>query len=100
MLGFATFSVAGVGLVIPAAQAERRAIAEIKMKYPELDGLDDNQVVDVLHQAFYADLPRGEVAAVLGVKSPAPPSAEAFTTAVNRSFMLNVHNVLPELRKH
>lgn len=46
-------------------------VAEIKKQYPELDALDDNQVVDALHQAFYADLPREQVAEALGVKSDA-----------------------------
>lgn len=46
-------------------------VAEIKKQYPALDALDDNQVVDALHQAFYADLPREQVAEALGVKSDA-----------------------------
>lgn len=37
--------------------------------------LDDDGVVDALHQAFYNDLPRQQVADALGVKPPAPPPA-------------------------
>jgi hypothetical protein len=50
-------------------------IAEIKQQYPDLADSTDDQVVDALHQAFYADLPRDEIAAKLGVKS-APAAAE------------------------
>ena len=49
-------------------------VAEIKKQYPELDALDDNQVVDALHQAFYADLPREQVAEALGVKPDGAPT--------------------------
>ncbi len=51
-------------------------IADIKKQYPDLGGLDDDQVVDALHQAFYADLPREQVASSLGVK-PAPAPVES-----------------------
>lgn len=43
-------------------------IQEVKQQYPFLADLDDNQVVDVMHQQFYADLPREDVASALGVK--------------------------------
>lgn len=43
-------------------------IEEIKQQYPDLNGLDDDQVVGALHKAFYADLPRELVAKSLGVK--------------------------------
>jgi hypothetical protein len=46
-------------------------IADIKQQYPDLAGLDDEGVVTALHGAFYADMPREQVAAALGVK-PAP----------------------------
>jgi hypothetical protein len=49
------------------------SIAEIKLQYPDLDGLDDESVVDVLHEAYYSDLPRQQVADALGVKAPPPP---------------------------
>ena len=47
-------------------------LADLRAQYPDLDGLDDDQAVDALHQAFYADLPREQLAAHLGVKPPAP----------------------------
>lgn len=49
------------------------SIAEIKQQYPDLADSSDDQVVDALHQAFYADLPREQIAARLGVKAAAAP---------------------------
>jgi N12 class adenine-specific DNA methylase len=54
------------------------SVAELKAKYPDLGGLDDEQVVDAVHEAFYQDLPREQVAASLGVK-PAPAPQEPRT---------------------
>ena len=51
------------------------SIADIKQQYPDLSDLDDNQVVDAVHEAFYRDMPRDEVAKSLGVK-PAPAPVE------------------------
>ncbi len=51
------------------------SIADIKAQYPELADSDDDQVVDVMHQAYYADRSRDEVAKALGVK-PAEPKPE------------------------
>ncbi len=48
-------------------------IADIKKQYPDLGALDDNQVVDALHQAFYGDLPRDQVASALGVQPTLKP---------------------------
>lgn len=42
-------------------------VADAKKLYPGLVGLDDDQVVDALHEAFYQDLPREQVAKALGV---------------------------------
>ncbi|HWH81275.1 MAG TPA: PLxRFG domain-containing protein [Burkholderiaceae bacterium] len=53
-------------------------IAEIKQQYPDLTDSTDDQVVDALHQAFYSDLPREQIAARLGVK-PTPPPARSRT---------------------
>jgi hypothetical protein len=50
-------------------------VAEIKQQYPDLADSTDDQVVDALHQAFYADLPRDQIASRLGVK-PTPAPAE------------------------
>lgn len=44
------------------------ALDDLRAKFPDLQGLDDNEAVDALHQAYYADLPREQVAASLGVK--------------------------------
>ncbi|MES2415078.1 MAG: PLxRFG domain-containing protein [Pseudomonadota bacterium] len=51
------------------------SIAAIKEQYPDLIDLDDEQVVDVLHENFYSSLSRADVAKALGVK-PAEPKAE------------------------
>lgn len=50
-------------------------IEQLRTSDPDLQGLDDQQVVDVVHQAYYPDLPRDQVASALGVK-PAPPPEE------------------------
>ncbi len=42
-------------------------VADIKQQYPDLIDLDDDQVVDAVHEAFYKELPRDVVAAALGV---------------------------------
>jgi len=55
-------------------------LADLRSQYPDLDGLDDEQAVDALHQAFYADLPREKLASALGVK-PAPPAPEKSSLA-------------------
>lgn len=53
-------------------------VAEIRQQYPTLGGLDDEQVVDAVHSAFYRDRPRDEVAATLGIKpAAAAPAAPA-----------------------
>lgn len=52
------------------------SIAEAKKLYPELDGLDDNEVVDVLHGSMYPDMEREQVAKAFGIappKAPEPP---------------------------
>ncbi|MEO8021058.1 PLxRFG domain-containing protein [Polaromonas sp.] len=51
------------------------SIAELKTQYPDLAALDDDQVVDAVHEAFYRDMPREDVAKSLGVK-PAPALVE------------------------
>lgn len=50
------------------------SLADLRQKYPTLDGLDDDQTVDAVHQAFYPDLSREQVAGSLGVKPPPPPA--------------------------
>ncbi len=55
------------------------SISEIKSQYPDLSDATDDQVVDALHQAFYSDLPREQIAAKLGVKTAPPPDAPSGT---------------------
>ena len=52
-------------------------LAEVRKQYPELDGLDDQAAVDVLHGTFYPDMSREKVADALGVKPEAPKPAES-----------------------
>lgn len=49
------------------------SIAELKSQYPDLATLDDEQVVDAVHEAFYRDMPRESVAKSLGVKPASAP---------------------------
>ena len=48
-------------------------LADIRQQYPAMADLTDDGVVDAMHQAFYSDLPRQQIADALGVKPPAPP---------------------------
>ncbi|RZJ05109.1 MAG: hypothetical protein EOP39_20260, partial [Rubrivivax sp.] len=50
-------------------------INTLRKTRPELAGLDDDQVVDVVHTTYYPDLAREEVASSLGVKLAAPQQA-------------------------
>lgn len=52
-----------------------KKMAEVRAMHPQLAGLDDDQVVDALREAFYQDLPRERVAASLGVVPRAPKPA-------------------------
>lgn len=47
------------------------SIADIRKKLPDLAGLDDDQVVDVVQQVYYPSRSRDEVAQRLGHKTPA-----------------------------
>lgn len=50
-------------------------INTLRKTRPELAGLDDGQVVDVIHQTYYPDLDKGEIASKLGVKLATPEAA-------------------------
>lgn len=47
-------------------------IQTLRANDPDLAGLNDDQVIDVLHQAYYPDIPREQIASRLGVKPPDP----------------------------
>ena len=49
-------------------------LADIRAEYPELDGLDDGQAIDVIQQEFYPELPRETIAKRLGYEPPKPPA--------------------------
>ncbi len=49
-----------------------KSVDDAKLLYPFLKGLDDDQVVDALHRAFYSDLPREQIASALGVRTTTP----------------------------
>ena len=46
----------------------RTTIADAKKLYPFLDGYSDNDIIDVLHEGKYRDLPREQVAGTFCVK--------------------------------
>lgn len=48
-------------------------IEKVRAQLPELQGLDDQQVVDVLHQTYYPKLGRDAVAKRLGIGAPEAP---------------------------
>lgn len=70
-------------LKLSTQEAPRITISDIKKKYPSLDGLDDDQVVDALHQAFYSDLPREQVAQSLGIKPSTPTKQTSSGSSLN-----------------
>lgn len=47
------------------------SIAEIRQKYPQYDDMDDASLADALHKKFYADMPRQEFDAKIGLSAPA-----------------------------
>lgn len=59
--------------VRPFDMGMRMNIQEARAKLPHLEGLDDQQVVDAIHMAYYPDLPRDQIAKSLGVEPPPPP---------------------------
>jgi len=74
------------------------AIADFRAKYPgAYDDLSDEQLADRLHAKFYADMPKEEVFAKLGVvpaTAPVAPPAD-----VPESMLSRVGNVLVEPAK-
>ena len=50
------------------------SIAEIRQQYPQYNDLKDNQIADALHRKFYADMPRAEFDAKIGLQQQAEPS--------------------------
>lgn len=50
-----------------------RLIDQARIKYPSLRGLSDEQALDVIHGAFYADMDKAELARRLGVEMRAKP---------------------------
>jgi len=64
-------------------------IQEVKQQYPFLSDLDDNQVVDVMHQEYYSDLPRSDVANALGVKASERPAEQQKAPARSAFGLIN-----------
>lgn len=56
-------------------------LAEIRAKYPQYQDIPDNELADKLHQRFYADMPRADFDARLGLTSAAPAPARQPTVA-------------------
>lgn len=61
-------------------------IAEIRAQYPQYQDLSDQQLADAMHRKFYADMPREEFDAKIGLKQPnghnvpdyVPPGVEGY----------------------
>jgi hypothetical protein len=49
-------------------------LADIRAKVPELQGLDDNQALDVIHQVYYPTADKAVLASKLGMQLPKPPT--------------------------
>jgi hypothetical protein len=49
-------------------------IAEIRQKYPQYRDLSDGQLADALHRKFYADMPREQFDAKIGLQPQEQPS--------------------------
>jgi hypothetical protein len=52
-------------------------IAEIRTKYPQYADMPDAALADALHKKFYADMPRADFDARVGLKPAAPSAAPA-----------------------
>lgn len=50
---------------------------QLRAKLPELQGLDDSQALDVIHQVYYPTVDKGVIADRLGVKVAAPVDPNA-----------------------
>lgn len=67
----------GAGYRQPSTQGlPNLSLAGLRAKFPALDGLDDNQAVDVLHQVYYRDIDRSTLAAALNVAPAVPPKSK------------------------
>lgn len=51
------------------------SIAEIRKQYPDYGDLSDQQLADALHQKHYADIPKAEFYAKVGLGAAAPAAA-------------------------
>lgn len=49
---------------------------DFRQKIPQLNGLDDQAALDLLHKHYYPDVDKQRMADVLGVKTPPPPAPE------------------------
>ena len=70
-------------------------ISDVRQQLPELAGLDDDQVVDAIHGAYYPDLSRDDVAKHLGYSGPSAADAPA----PERSFLGTVGDTAISLGK-
>lgn len=51
------------------------SIAEVRQKYPQYSDMSDRQLADALHAKFYADMPKADFDAKIGLKTaPAAPA--------------------------
>lgn len=67
-------------------------LAEIRVKVPELAGLDDAHAVDVIHQLYYPSVDRSLLAGRLGVKPAIPEPAKRNPLAVANDTVIEAAN--------
>lgn len=48
------------------------SIAEVRQQFPQYQDLSDDQLAEALHRKFYADMPREEFNAKMGLAAPVP----------------------------
>lgn len=51
-------------------------LAELRTKIPQLQGLDDQQALNVIHQVYYPTADKADLGLFLGVATPAAPAEE------------------------
>lgn len=65
-------------------------IAEVRKQYPQYKDLSDRQLADALHAKFYADIPKAEFEAKVGLRAGSPSQQRAEADARKRTEELGV----------
>ncbi len=56
-----------------STEPKRVSLADLKRRFPSLQGLSDAEAFDAVHAAFYADMDKAELARRIGFTLPPPP---------------------------